>query len=173
MPNPVYTAHVPDTRTGVLAWRVGVTDGGTERPLRRRGRDPGLSRRVPDARGSNLFSRRSERDRDLRLRTTSDTGGSLQGRCDINRRRGVCPLRNIIYFRFPARIPTPRAVHLIQGRTPKLTPRWAVGQKTRLHFKTRSLTSPQYISHHLFRGFSCAPSSALRPLHFPQFMTCD
>ncbi|WP_416878898.1 hypothetical protein, partial [Litorimonas sp.] len=36
-----------------------------------------------------------ERDRDLRLRTTSDTGGSLQGRCDINRRRGVCPLRNI------------------------------------------------------------------------------
>ena len=107
------TKIVPNTRTGVLAWRVGVTDGGTERPLRRRGRDPGLSRRVPDARGSNLFSKQSERDRDLRLRTTSDTGGSLQGRCDINRRRGVCPLRNIIYFRFPARIPTPRAVHFI------------------------------------------------------------
>ena len=127
-PKSEYVRYVPDTRTGVLAWRVGVTDGGTERPLRRRGRDPGLSKRVPDARGSNLFSRQSERDRDLRLRTTSNTGGSLQGRCDINRRRGVCPLRNVIFIRFPARIPTPQAVHFIWKPLKRLGPRWQAGR---------------------------------------------
>ena len=56
LPNSGYFSYVPDTRTSVLAWRDGVSDGGTERPLRRRGTYPDLSRRVPDAQGSRLFS---------------------------------------------------------------------------------------------------------------------
>ena len=73
----------------------GARDGGTERPFVTGGCVPGLSMRVPDALAFHPVTSLKDAGRSPRLRTTSDTGGSLQGRCDKTAAAGPGPCETL------------------------------------------------------------------------------
>ncbi len=73
----------------------GVRDGGTERPFVTERCVPGLSMRVPDALAFHPVTSLKDAGRSPRLRTTSNTGGSLQGRCDKTAAAGLGPCETL------------------------------------------------------------------------------
>ena len=75
----------------------GARDGGTERPFVTERCVPGLSMRVPDALAFHPVTSLKDAGRSPRLRTTSDTGGSLQGRCDKTAAAGPGPCETLPY----------------------------------------------------------------------------
>jgi hypothetical protein len=125
----------------------GARDGGTERPFVTERCVPGLSMRVPDALAFHPVTSSKDAGRSPRLRTTSDTGGSLQGRCDKTAAAGLGPCETLPNS-VSGKDTDPAGSPLTQGRTSKLTPRWAVGRKVWAMHTSEIVDSTFYPRHY-------------------------